>query len=353
MTLLLIWSSIAGVGLPLLVALAANWHDLLYRNDRPVLRAPRHRQPLTVIIYHTNLTGTRDSLRALRRLTSLPLDIIVIVPTQLQEDTRDLRRLSQAYSNVHIHYKAHRASRELTIRSCYRYLSPSAAVLILDSGDIASAATIHSALRFFSRNTTITTIYIEKSRHLAPTLPSMLALLMTLAKQTLYNARASLHLLPRHTFCSGSIIRSGYQLRLQENERCHYSRTAPIIQATTPHVPALQPLAFILMGLCLTAIGLCYYLAASLQTAQPLILVWVLCGWWAIVTMSTWRPARRTDPLLLTSIIPLMGIIAPSAALISTLAALRHWLTLLLRQSLAWTRRQHSSHGIFFGSRHP
>lgn len=350
---LIILISCLGIGLPTLFALAASWYDIASRQIRYINRAPRQRSVLTVVLYHTSIIGTRLSIAALRRLTSLRPEIIIIIPAEHSSQIALLRRSIRLDTRTRLHIKQHAASRTVAIASCYPLLTPTRSVLVIDSGDIVSAATIHSAQRLLRDRPSLTAILLERTRQIEPTIPSILGVFGVLAKHVLYAFRAVFRLPLVSALPAGTLLRTGYQLRTHRSEQSCYSRIAPIYQKDVPQFAYLRPRGSVLGILILFIIGYSYYLAASLQTIQPLLLVWIVSAWLATVSLSTYRPRHITDAFLLVSIIPLMGIVAPVTLLIIVTSTAIHTTRLLLRQGLTWTGREHAAHRIFFGTRHP
>lgn len=345
--------SYIGIGIPTLIALAASGQALTNRHMHLAKRAPRRHYPLTIIIYHTSVTGTRASIKAIRRIRSINLELLIVAPAEYIQHSKELRGLIGSDPNAHLYIKQYPTTRALTVASCYRLVSPTNPVLIIDSGDIVSAATLHSAQRLLYDRPSVTAISLERTRTVEPTFQSIIAMFGSIAAQTILRARASFHLALTHSLPAGTLLRSRFYLRSKLRESSLYSRVAPIIRADAPQFPYLHMWSFAIVGACLAGVLYSYYLAATLQTIQPLIAIWIICAWWAFVAISAYRPIHKIDTLLLASTAPLMGIIAPSVGLILVAAAVQRTSNLLLKRSLAWARREHAIHGIFFGTRHP
>lgn len=350
---LIVAISFIGITIPTFLALVASWYDIQSRQIRLVARAPRRRQPITVVLYHTDIIGTRESITALRRITSLRPEIIIVVPAEHAQQVASLHRSIRFDTRTHLHIKRHASSRAVAIASCYPLLVPTHSVLVIDSGDIVPAATIHSAQRLLRDRPSLTALLIERTRQVEPTLPSVIIMFGLLSGHVGRALRAAFHLPLVATLPAGTLLRAGYQLRTSTPEHSCYSRVAPILQKSAPQFPYLHSWNNLFGIVALFVIGYAYYLAANLQTVQPILLVWIICAWLAISALSTYRPQRPTDLLFLLSIVPLMGIIAPAIVLILITSTTVHTVRLLLRQSLAWTRREHAIHRVFFGARHP
>jgi hypothetical protein len=342
-----------GIGIPTLVALAATGQGLTNQPIRSVKRAPRRHYPLTVIIYHTSLAGTRASVKAIRRIRSINLELLIVTPADYIQQVNELRGLVDSNPGSHLYIKQSPATRALTVASCYHLVSSTNSVLIIDSGDIVSAATLHSAQRLLNDRKSLTAVSLERTRNIEPTFPSILAAFANITTQTVLRARASFNLPLTHSLPAGTFLRSRFYLRNKLRESSRYSPIAPIVRSVLPEFPYLPVWSLALVAVCLSGFIYSSYLAATLQTIQPLIAVWIICAWWAFVAISAYRPIRRTDVLLLASVAPLMGIIAPSVGLILIAASLQRTGSLLLKRSLGRTRHEHIIHGIFFGTRHP
>lgn len=323
--------------IPMLAAIGVSLHDISTQRIKLLKHASRRKTAATVLIYHSDISATRRSIRQLRRLRSLHLSIVVVTPAGATLDA--------TLAGVRIYQPERTASRQAMLASACSIVDPKLPLLIINSGDIMPAMAIHTSLRQFHIHPRLAYITIHGTRTLPPSFHSILLWFGVALHHTL----AALRLSDIRRLPSGTWIRAGELLSDPPSSRNSiYISSLSFTAADALQIPAPSPrILFAELFACATAIA-CYGTTLVTGLTLPIIGYWIVTTWW-LATLAILHTAKRNEKVTAVTLVPLAGIIIPVWHLIILVNALLQ----RLRQHLPRTRRQHIKHGVFFRLRHP
>lgn len=298
-----------------LLASIGDWKIIRFMRSLP---EPSRRKPaVTVVIYHTTLTETLTSVAALHALGRPHLTILIVDNATLGNHTHafriGLRRLYQ--QPIRLYAVKSATSRRNAILAASRHITPRQLVIVIDGGDIMTDDLIDSVpspatLRRIGRP-----LQWLRSAPLGPSFSETAETLSYGFQRLLARSSNAVYTATSRAIPPGTIYADVRALRRVQPLQ---SLTTSLPTATSPLPRSLAGLATLLiLTLSLLAIfGHVAYLAASLQTIQPLLL-YGLISLFAVSVLILWdQTTRLVHKLNLLFAAPLSGLILPVSLLL-------------------------------------
>lgn len=340
---------VVGVSLMSVAALLASIGDWRIARSHATIPAAvtRRKAAVTVVIYYTDMTATLMSIASLQAVSSRRLTIIVVDNAILGSHAHAFRLgLRRLYRQpVRLIARRKRTTRREALLAAYRHITPRQQVIIIDGGDLLtdeilatlpqlSAHQLHGSGLFWHRQTPLGPSFSETAEALAYS-----------ARQ--FSIRTWHAIAPRRSaqLPAGTTFADRQSLRRTTLLRPLGSVPLSTVASALPHT-LIGRAALVLATLSGLAIfGHTAYLAASFQTAQPLLLTGLLSLYGVSILILWDQTTRLVDKLKLLSAAPLSALLVPVSLLCMTCVSITRsirWPHLRLWQLLPWARRKHS-----------
>lgn len=334
---------IIAISLLALIASIGDWKIARAMQRFPTI--PRRRAAVAVVIYHTTISETLRSVATLHALALPHVSIIIVDNATLGNHAHAFRAgLRQLYHHpIRLYVSRTPTSRRAAILAAIRYIPARQPIVVIDGGDIVTGNLMDlpssASLRQLGR-----VLQWPRSTPLGPSFAETAITLGYSARHFFTRARHALWSSMSNSLPAGTVYADSRALRRPLRLQPLHT-PLPTTRSPLPHT-TLGLAALLAAALSLLAIlSHVAYLAASLQTVQPL-LVFGLLSLFAVSVLILWDPTTRLvhkAQLLFTA--PLSGLILPVSLLLLTgqsLVQKIQWSRLRFWQLLTRTRHKHS-----------
>lgn len=336
-----------GVTIVSLVALLASIGDWKVMRFMRSLPEPSRRNPaLTVVVYHTTLTETLTSVAALHALDHSRLTILIVDNATLGKHAHALRiGLRQLYHRpIRLYALKSAKPRRQAILAASRHIATRQLVAIIDGGDIITNELIEHLPSSATLRRIGHPLRWLRGAPLGPSFAETAETLSYSAGRLLARSNSAIRSMTSNSIPAGTIYADSRALRQIQPLQ---PLTSALLTTASPSPRSVAGLTLLLVAMLslLALFGHVAYLAASLQTIQPLLL-YGLISLFATSVLILWdQTTQLSHKAHLLLVAPLSGIILPVSLLILTGRSFLQtitWPHLRLWQLLARTGRKHS-----------